>query len=102
MADDDNFYRDVKLENIVITEHARCRLLERGISVDDVLTCLKTGSVIRHYADDIPLPSDLILGKVIDGHVIHIVVSHDDDYVYLNTAYYPDAEKWNDDFTEKR
>lgn len=91
----------MQLEKIAITEHARMRLLERGISIEDVSCCLDNGIVIRNYDDDKRLPSCLILGYGVNGKPLHIVVSKDDSFVYLITAYWPDTDKWNVDFSKK-
>lgn len=89
------------LEQIAVTEHARIRLEERGISIEDVVCCLDSGQVIHRYDDDKPLPSCLISGRGADGKPLHIVASKDDSFVYLITAYHPDADKWNSDFSKR-
>lgn len=33
---------------------------------------------------------------------LHAVVSHDDEFIYLITAYYPDLTKWNSDYKTRR
>ena len=91
-----------KAERIAITEHARRRLIERGISVDDIIRCIGTGKIIRQYEDDKPFPSCLILGTSVDGEYIHIVASHDSEWLYLITAYHPDAGAWEPDFITRK
>lgn len=91
-----------KPENIAITKHARGRLTERNIVVDDILKCIETGEIIKQYEDDKPLPSCLILGYSVNNNYIHIVVSHDEKNIYLITAYYPDSEQWEDDFKTRK
>lgn len=87
-----------KAEHIAITEHARRRLVERGISVNDIIRCIDTGEIIKQYEDDKPFPSCLILGAAISEEYIHVVVSHDSEWIYLITAYHPDADVWGPDF----
>lgn len=89
-------------EHYAITEHARIRLQERGISLDDVIICVSNGEIIEQYETDKPLPSCLVLGAEISGRYIHIVVSHDDEFIYLITAYYPNEQQWNSDFRTRR
>lgn len=89
-------------DKIAITEHARQRLTERGITVDDIICGIKTGEIIRQYEDDKPFPSCLILGKSESGVYIHIVVSHDEEWIYLITAYYPSSDIWELDFKTKK
>ena len=96
------FQRRNRSESIVVTKHGKIRLLERNISVDDILYAISSGIIIKQYDDDRPLPSCLILGKDRSNRSLHLVVSHDDQYIYLITAYYPDPEIWSEDFTKKK
>jgi hypothetical protein len=90
-------------EKIAITKHAKERLEERGIKVNDVISCIESGEIIEQYEDDRPLPSCLILGTSAEGKRMHVVVSNDTEFIYLITAYYPDPEQWENDFkTRKR
>ena len=89
-------------EQIAITEHARRRLVERGIAVNDIIRCIDTGEIIKQYEDDKPFPSCLILGAAIDGEYIHVVVSHDSEWIYLITAYHPDPGVWEPDFKTRK
>lgn len=91
-----------KPESIVLTEHARIRLFERKITVSDVIKCIETGEIIKQYQDDKPLPSCLILGFTLNNQYIHVVVSNDEQFIYLITAYYPDIEKWEADFKTRK
>lgn len=91
-----------KPENIAITKHARERLVERNITVDDIVKGIEMGEIIKQYEDDKPIPSCLILGYSVNNNNIHIVVSHDEKNIYLITAYYPDPEQWEDDFKTRK
>ncbi len=91
-----------KPENIAITEHARIRLYERNISIDDIVNGINTGEIIKQYPDDKPLPSCLILGFSVKSEYIHIVVSCDTDFIYLITAYFPDPDMWENDFKTRK
>lgn len=86
----------------MITEHARIRLFERKITIDDVICCVENGKIIEQYETDKPFPSCLILGVELKGRYIHVVVSCDEDYIYLITAYYPDEQHWQDNFKTRR
>lgn len=90
------------INNITVTEHARIRLIERGIVINDVVRCIASGEIIKQYEDDKPFPSCLILGTSTHNTPIHIVVSTDDEYIHLITAYYPDAAKWESDFKTRK
>ncbi|MGN0194177.1 MAG: DUF4258 domain-containing protein [Pseudoramibacter sp.] len=90
------------LESIALTKHAKDRLFERNISIDDITAAINTGEIIKQYEDDKPLPSCLILGRDLVNNPIHIVASHDDHFIYLITAYHPDPERWNSDFKTRK
>ncbi len=89
-------------EHLAITNHARQRLIERGIMISDIINCIATGEIIKQYEDDTPLPSCLILGVTESMIPIHIVVSHDNEWIYLITSYYPDKDKWEADFKTRK
>ena len=89
-------------EQIAVTEHARQRLFERGITINDIMACIEHGEIIKQYEDDKPFPSCLILGMSVNNRYIHVVVSHDDEFIYLITAYYPNAEVWESDFKTRK
>ena len=91
-----------RLDKIAITKHARIRLEERGIRMDDIVTAINHGEIIKEYADDKPLPSCLILGKSIDDKSLHLVISKDKEFIYLITAYFPDSNPWEDDFRTRK
>ena len=54
----------ISRDQLDIRQHAAQRMLERGISVADVLTTPNSGATIEDYPDDMPLPSRLTLGWV--------------------------------------
>lgn len=89
-------------EQIAVTKHAKERLVERGIKVDDVIHCINTGEIIKQYEDDRPLPSCLMLGEDVGGKYMHMVMSKDEEYIYLITAYYPDNTQWEADFKTRK
>lgn len=91
-----------KPEKIALTRHAKERLMERNITVSDIIKGIETGEIIKQYEDDKPLPSCLILGFSVNNNYIHIVVSNDNEYIYLITAYYPDSAKWENDYKTRR
>ncbi len=91
-----------KPESIAITEHARIRLYERNIGIDDIVNGINTGEIIKQYPDDKPLSSCLILGFSVKSEYIHIVASCDTDFIYLITAYFPDPDMWENDFKTRK
>lgn len=90
------------LENIEITIHAAKRLEQRGISIDDIISCINNGEIIEQYPDDYPFPSCLILGSSVSNLFIHVVVGSDLKTLWIVTAYYPDINKWDADFKVRK
>ena len=83
--------------------HSFKRMAERRFSPDMIKSIIKKGIIIKEYPDDTPYPSRLILGY--DGNrPIHVVAAYNqnDDMEYIITAYEPDAQLWNSDFTKRR
>jgi len=87
---------------IALTKHAKERLTERNISIADIINGIETGEIIKQYEEDKPLPSCLILGTSVKRRPLHIVISHDKEFIYLITAYYPDPEKWDKNFKTRK
>ena len=91
-----------KAENMVITQHSRRRMAERGVALADVMSAIGNGEIIEQYPDDFPFPSCLILGKAKDSRQLHVVASVNENLIYLITAYYPDAERWEADMKTRK
>lgn len=89
-------------DRIAITRHAKIRMEERGIHVDDIIMTIGNGEIIKEYVEDKPLPSCLILGKSTKNKPLHLVVSRDEEYIYLITAYFPDSERWEKGFKSRK
>jgi len=89
-------------ESTAITKHARQRLAERGISIDDVQNAIRTGEIIKQYEDDKPFPSCLLLGQAEKDTKIHVVVSIDNGFLYIITAYHPDENEWESDLKTRK
>ena len=102
MIDIDILRKMNRPEKIALTKHARERLAERKITIDDIVNGINTGEVIKQYEDDKPLPSCLVLGLSVNNKYINIVVSNDEEYIYIITAYYPDPQLWSDDFKTRK
>lgn len=91
-----------RVDRIAITRHAKDRLRDRIVKIDDIIHCIETGEIIKQYMDDKPLPSCLILGESLQGKPLHIVISKDNEFIYLITAYYPDLTQWENDFKTRK
>ncbi len=73
-------------------------MFERDILEENVEDTVKNGEIIEEYLDDIPYPSFLAL-KFYDKP-LHVVFAknQEKDEIIVITAYYPDKEKWSDDY----
>ena len=80
------------------TEHSVIRIIQRGITKQDIEDVLKTGEIIENYPDDYPYPSCLILGGEKSLHVVCGIESK----LWIITAYHPDLAKWEDDYKTRR
>ena len=89
-------------DKVFVTAHATERFRQRGIKTKDIRNAVKTGEIIEQYPDDYPYPSCLLIGKTIDLKTIHVVMSDEGSSSRIITAYYPSAEKWEDDLKTRR
>ena len=81
-------------DNIYLTLHASKRLEQRGILIDDVISCIMTGEIIEEYPNDYPYPSCLTLGNLNTKCPLHVVVGSNHEQLWIITAYYPSSDKW--------
>jgi hypothetical protein len=98
----DEFRQMNTLEKVAMTLHAKKRMEERDIKVNDILNCIASGEIIKQYEDDKPLPSCLVLGKDMKAVGLHVVLSKDEEFIYLITAYYPDEARWEADLKTRK
>ena len=89
-------------KSIAITQHAKMRLTERVIAIEDIKNAIQTGEIVKQYEDDKPFPSCLLLGVTKQNKYIHAVVSVDGEYLYIITAYYPDENDWEIDLKTRK
>ncbi len=80
------------------TNHVAQRLLQRGITRQEVKQAILTGEIIENYPDDYPYPSCLILG----GNHIHVVCGIGEGRLWIITAYRPSLEKWESDLKTRK
>lgn len=90
------------MPRVVFRVHAVRRMIDRRVSVDDVLTVLSQGEVIEEYPTDQPLGSRLMLGFV-RLRPIHVVVARDGaaDEEVIITVSEPDPSLWGPGFRER-
>ena len=89
-------------ECIAMTKHAKMRLSERNITIETIKRAIQTGEIIEQYEDDTPFPSCLLLGVAEPNNYIHIVLSIDNGYLYIITAYWPNDNDWESDYKTRK
>jgi hypothetical protein len=87
---------------VVWRRHALERMLERGITRDEVLTALRNGTVIEQYPGDRPMPSPLIHHG--EREPVHVITAVDVDLgsCYVITVYRPDRDHFGPDLKTRR
>lgn len=81
------------------TAHIVTRMLQRGISREDVLSAVRSGEIIEQYPDDYPFPSCLVLGM--SGSPLHVVCGIGKGEAYMITCYTPNPREWDHDFRKR-
>ncbi len=56
------------------------------------------GEIIEQYPTDYPYPSCLVLGVAVNEKFLHTVIGSNQSQFWIVMAYYPDINKWNEDF----
>jgi len=79
--------------------HALQRMMERGITRNEVKKTLLKGELIEEYPKDHPYPSGLFF-YIDSGLPLHVVAAIDKDaeWCYIITAYRPDSEHFESDY----
>ena len=102
MINIDNLREYYRNDKVFVTQHAAERYRQRGIKAKDVRAAVENGEIIEQYPEDYPFPSCLVLGNDLNGNVIHICLSDEGSSSRIITAYYPDADKWEEDYRTRR
>jgi hypothetical protein len=89
-------------DNVFMTAHVSGRCEKRGITADDIVNAIQSGEIIEDYPDDYPYPSVLVLGKAIDNRNLHTVVGVGNGKLWIITAYFPNTDKWENDFKTRK
>ncbi len=74
------------------------------IRVDEVLEVLRAGEIIEEYAQDLPYPSCLVLGRTARGRLLHVVCAPvlTEQRLVIITTYEPDPARWDQGFRQRR
>lgn len=91
-----------KQDNILMTQHSSERCRQRGIKKHDIKNAVSNGEIIEQYPNDFPFPSCLVRGHSLENKIIHVVMSDEGTGSRIITAYFPDSEKWDDEFRVRK
>ncbi|MBP7865805.1 MAG: DUF4258 domain-containing protein [Acidobacteria bacterium] len=81
--------------DVEFTRHALRRVVERNISLDQILQASSNAEIIEDYPDDKYAPSCLLLGFTADGRPLHLQITRDEETVTrIITIYEPDPAQW--------
>jgi hypothetical protein len=88
---------------LVFTRHARKRILERGIRIDEIRAATEAPTILEEYPQDEPYPSRLALGWA-GSRPLHLVLAGPTvaGDTILVTLYEPDLERWEQDFLRRK
>lgn len=81
---------------IVYTKHAYHRMIERNITMNDVMEAVKYGSIIEINKHP-QYTKYLVCGKT-KRKYLHVVIKVTDIGVVI-TVYYPDNDSWTNNYT---
>ena len=92
-----------KSVQLLYSTHALQRMFSRSITQDEVENCLIHGITIAEYPNDTPYSSKL-LSFTSSIRTIHIVTAYnpEENKHIIITAYIPNPDLWNEDFTSRR
>ena len=88
---------------IIFKDHAIIRMLERGITKNEIIETIQQGEIIEQYNDDYPYPSCLMF-KIVKQKPIHIVVANNssENQKIIVTVYIPDDTNFEPDFKTRK
>lgn len=102
MINIENLRKYFESDDVLISAHASMRFYQRNIKIKDIKFAVKNGEIIEQYDDDFPFPSCLILGKTDDNKFLHIVMSDEGSVARVITSYFPDKNRWQDDYKTRK
>lgn len=102
MIDIEDLIQYFENDMVFATAHSSERFRQRNIKISDIRNAIENGEIIEQYPDDYPFPSCLVLGKSIINKPIHVVMSDEGSSSRIITAYYPDNNKWDNDFRRRK
>ena len=81
--------------------HARQRLAQRGVSLNQIRQIIEHGEVLEVHPDAEPWPKCLLLGFLDADTPLYVSVAYDGVRVYIITAHWMNPEWWLDPRTRR-
>jgi len=91
----------IQSDKYLITNHARQRMVDRGITNKALEEGIINGEIIEQYPNDKPCPSVLVLTKG-TGDPLHLFIGVCTDHIRIITCYYPDKYEWIENRTRRK
>jgi len=94
----------ISRREVRVSNHGYDQLAEDDITVGDILSGVRDGTVVEDYPEFAKGPCVLVLQRDREGKPIHVVwgiPNRASTPVVLVTAYRPDPERWTEDFTRR-
>lgn len=95
--------------HVEYTAHCQKRMIERGISRNDIKHCIYNGEIIEvnvlsdDNKSDKSLPSYLILDyRAVDKKAVHVLIGFNGKRMLVISVCFPDAEHWLQDNKTRR
>ena len=94
----------ISRREVRVSNHGYDQLAEDDITVGDILSGVRDGTVVEDYPEFAKGPCVLVLQRDREGKPIHVVwgiPNRASTPAVLVTAYRPDPERWTEDFTRR-
>lgn len=96
--------QDKASQRILFSQHALRQMSrpDRMISTIEIRMVLGACEIIEDYPEDPRGHSCLLLGKGTAERPVHVLCAPKDEYLAIITAYLPDEEEWENDFSVRK
>lgn len=96
--------RAIRAGRVLVSNHADTEAENDLLQIQAILVSVLTGTIIKHYPDDKPYPSCLVLSWLDTVNPLHSVWAYNQAtrYAVLVTVYRPDPDRWIDWITRKK
>ncbi len=86
----------------LISSHARKRMIQRGITTEEIEKALLSGEIIEDYPHAFYGPACLLFALVLPGGPLHVVCGETSGSITVITVYRPSPSEWDASFKKRR